>query len=78
MIGMPPSARQIPAHPELHARDFAGCYAEPLNYLVENRMMELGIDPAKIGVGDPDHDIRHAAFHAPRGGWRRQHAGRED
>ena len=62
MIGMPPSARQIPAHPELHARDFAERYAEPMNYHVENRMMELGIDPAKIGVSDADHRIWHAAF----------------
>jgi hypothetical protein len=62
MLGTPPSARQIPAHPQLHARDFAERYAEPLNYHVENRMMELGIDPAKIGASDADHGIRHAAF----------------
>ena len=34
--------------PAGHARDFAERYAEPLNYHVENRMMELGIDPLKI------------------------------
>jgi hypothetical protein len=31
-------------------------------FLVENRMMELGIDPLKIRVGEPEHGIRHAAF----------------
>ncbi len=41
---------------------FAERYAEPLNYYVENRMMELGIDPLRIGVGEPEHGIRHAAF----------------
>ena len=48
--------------PAAHARDFAERYAEPMNYHVENRMMELGVDPAQIGVGNPDHGIRHAAF----------------
>jgi len=46
----------------VHARDFAERYAEPLNYHVEIRMMELGIDPLKIGVGEAEHGIRHAAF----------------
>ena len=62
MIGTPPSERSIWHNPAAHARDFAERYAEPMNYHVENRMMELGIDPAQIGVGDPDHGIRHAAF----------------
>ncbi len=48
--------------PAAHARSFAHRYAEPMNYLIENRMMELGIDPAQIGVGDPARGIRHAAF----------------
>ncbi len=47
---------------EAHAREFAERYAATLNYHVENRMMELGIDPAQIGVGDAEHGIRHAAF----------------
>ncbi len=62
IVGTPPSRRPMWHDPAAHARDFAHRYFEPLNYLVENRMMELGIDPAKIGVGDPDHDIRHAAL----------------
>jgi hypothetical protein len=33
-----------------------------LNCHVENRMMELGIEPLKIGVGDPEHGIRRATF----------------
>ena len=62
MIGTPPSERSMWHNPAAHARDFAQRYAEPMNYHVENRMMELGIDPAQIGVSDPDHGIRHAAF----------------
>ena len=44
-----------------HARDFAERYAEPMNYHVENRMMELGIQ--EIGMPDANHGIRWAAFH---------------
>jgi hypothetical protein len=62
MTGTPPSARSIWHVPKSHARDFAERYAQPMNYHVESRMMELGIDPAQIGVGDPDHGIRHTAF----------------
>jgi hypothetical protein len=62
MVGTPPSQRPIWHDTAAHARDFAHRYFEPLNYHVENRMMELGIDPPKIGVGDADHGIRHAAF----------------
>jgi hypothetical protein len=62
MIGTPPSKRSMWRDPNAHARDFAERYAEPMNYHVENRMMELGIDPAQIGVGDPDRGVRHAAF----------------
>lgn len=50
MVGLPPSARQVPADAGLHARDFAHRYAEPMNDLVENRMMELGIPPDRIGA----------------------------
>ncbi len=62
MIGTPPSQRPLWHDPAAHARSFAQRYAEPLNFLVENRMMELGINPLQIGVGDPEHGIRHAAF----------------
>src|SRR4051794_17987489 len=60
MIGTPPSARQIPANAELHALDFAHRYAEPMNYHVENRMMELGIDPNRIGARK--YGFPHRAF----------------
>jgi hypothetical protein len=43
MIGTPPSERLMWHDPAEHARDFAERYAEPMNYHVENRMMELGI-----------------------------------
>jgi hypothetical protein len=36
--------------PAEHARDFAERYAEPMNYHVENRMMELGIPTDRIGA----------------------------
>jgi hypothetical protein len=62
LIGTPPSKRSMWHDPAEHARDFAERYAEPMNYHVENRMMELGIDPLKLGVGDPEHGIQHAAF----------------
>jgi hypothetical protein len=62
MIGTPPSRRPMWHDSAAHARDFAERYADPLNYHIENRMMELGIDPLKIGVGDAEYGIRHAAF----------------
>jgi hypothetical protein len=62
MIGSPPSARQIPADPALHALDFAQRYAEPIDYLVSQRMLELGIDSKHIGSSDLTQGIRHAAF----------------
>ena len=63
VIGTPPSARQIPAHPELHALDFAERYAEPLNYHAEQVMIDLGISDNQIGASAPLHGIRHATFH---------------
>jgi hypothetical protein len=50
MIGTPPSARQVAADPGLHAVDFSHRYTEPMNYHVENRMMELGIPTDRIGA----------------------------
>jgi hypothetical protein len=43
MVGTPPSARQVSADPAMHAVDFSHLYAEPMDYHVGNRMMELGI-----------------------------------
>jgi len=67
MIGTPPSARPMWHDPAAHARDFAARYADPINYHVENRMMELGIPTGRIGFPDPDAGNRWAAFH-PGGG----------
>ncbi len=70
MSGLPPSARQIPAHPELHALDFAECYVEPLDYHAAQIMTELGIHTDKIGESAPLHGVRHATFH-----WRKRTGG---
>jgi hypothetical protein len=50
MIGTPPSQRSAWHDPLDHACDFAERYAEPMNFLVENRMMELGIPTDRIGA----------------------------
>ena len=50
MTGTPPSERPIWHDPAEHARDFAERYADPMNYHVENRMMELGIPADRIGA----------------------------
>ena len=52
MIGTPPSKRPMWHDPAEHARDFAERYAEPMNYHVENRMMELGIPTDRIVRGN--------------------------
>ena len=50
MIGTPPSKRS-PWHDLVdHAKDFAERYAKPMNYHVENRMIELGIPTDRIGA----------------------------
>src|SRR5262245_10588114 len=43
------AARQSPANPGGHAADFSHRYKQSINYHVESRMMELGIDPQQIG-----------------------------
>jgi len=48
--------------PAAHARDFAERYAEPMDYLAAQRMMELGIPHSQIGRPDPDHGGRWRAF----------------
>ncbi len=50
MTGTPPSARQVPAHPELHALDFAERYAELLDYHAAQTMIALGIPRDQIGA----------------------------
>lgn len=63
MTGPPPSARLDPVDPAQHAHDFALRYAEEMDYLASQRMLELGIDPDAIGSSDLTHGIRHAAFY---------------
>ena len=60
MIAMPPSQRPMWDDPVKHARDFAERYAEPMNYHVEKRMMELGIDTDRIGARK--YGYPHRAF----------------
>jgi hypothetical protein len=63
MIGTPPSARQVPADPGLHAVDFSRRYFEPMDYHAGNRMTELGIAIDQIGSRDAARGIPHASFH---------------
>ncbi len=60
MIGSAPSQRPLWHDAAEHARDFAERYAEPMNYHVENRMMELGIPTERIGARKYGHP--HRAF----------------
>lgn len=62
MTGPPPSARCLPMDPVRHALDFSLRYAEQMDFLAYQRMLELGIDPDSIGSSDLTHGIRHAAF----------------
>jgi hypothetical protein len=70
MVGTPPSARAIRSDSIAHALDFANRYAEPLDYVVSQRMMELGIPDDQIGRPDPQSRGRWLAFfpHEGNGG----------
>ena len=46
-----------------HAQDFSERYSEPLDYHAGKTMLDLGIDPQRIGAPDPDNGFKHAAFH---------------
>ena len=70
MIGSAPSERPMWHDPAEHACDFAERYAEPMNYQVENRMMELGIPTDRIGARK--YGYLHRAFLAGGDDWRRQ------
>jgi hypothetical protein len=63
MIGTPPSARQIPADPEEHARRFANEYADFLERFVEGRMHALDISEEQIGFADRSRGLPWAVFH---------------
>ncbi len=53
-----------PPDPAGHAADFAARYAEPMDYHVAQRMLDLGIPPEEVGSGDGGQGIRHTAFMA--------------
>jgi hypothetical protein len=66
MIGLPPSARGLKAIPddiEEHAKDFATRYWELLEAIARKRMRAVGVPDDRIGMLDPDHAFRLAAFH---------------
>jgi len=62
MTGPNPSALAIPTDAADHAADFASRYAEPMDYLVSQRMFDLGIAIGQIGTSDVEHGIVHASF----------------
>jgi hypothetical protein len=52
-----------PSDPAAHAQDFGRRYADWADYVVSQRMLDLGIPPERIGSSDLLFGIRHAAFH---------------
>src|SRR4051794_32572793 len=68
MVGTPPSARSMWYEPAAHARDFAQRYAEALDYVASEHMMQLGIPDRQIGALDVEHGIQNAAFMPHEGG----------
>ena len=67
MIGTPPSARQVPADPGLHARQFANDHADRFENLIEGRMHELGIPEKHMGLPDASRGLPWAVFHPNTG-----------
>jgi hypothetical protein len=59
-IGRPPSTLRVPVDAAEHASDSAGRYAEQMDYLVSQRMMDLGIPVDQIGASP--HNFPHAAL----------------
>jgi len=65
MIGTPPSQRPaIPEDPAEHAAEFGRRYFGWADYVVSQRMIELGIDRNRIGEPDIDNGMVNAAFHS--------------
>src|SRR6266403_1639786 len=52
-----------PEIPADHAEDFAHRYSSWVDFVVSQRMLDLGIPAERIGASDHEHGIRHAAFH---------------
>ena len=70
MIGIPPSAQNVPADPLAHAREFANEYADNLENYVEGRMHSLGVPEERIGMPDQSRSMPWTVFHpnGTRGG----------
>jgi hypothetical protein len=67
MIGTPPSARPLWHDPAAHARDFAEPYAEPMDLVVPQRMVELRIPDDQNGRPDPNSGGRWRTFFPDEG-----------
>jgi hypothetical protein len=63
MIGTPPSARQIPEDPLIHAKQFANEYADQLEHYVEGRMHAFNLPDHQIGFADGTRGLPWAVFH---------------
>jgi hypothetical protein len=68
MIGSPPSQRPMWHDPAEHAKDFAHHYADDLDLVVTQRMVDLKIPHRQIGARDVEHGIQIAAFIPHEGG----------
>ncbi len=63
MIGTPPSRRQIPESPLIHAKQFANEYVDRLEHDVEGRMHNFNLLDDQIGFADRTRGIPWAVFH---------------
>jgi len=52
-----------PSEPADHAEDFSRRHAEELDIVAGQVMMDLGIDPKRLGATDPE-DLTYKTFHA--------------
>jgi hypothetical protein len=73
MIGLPPSARGLidrpPGNAADHAEDFSRRYAEALDIVAGQAMMDLGVPDDNMGARDPDRNReRHSFFPSDRTG----------
>ena len=50
-------------NPADHAEDFSRRYANDLDVAAGQVLLDLGIDPDRIGANDPDDGFRHKVFH---------------
>ena len=62
MIGIAPSARNVPADPSAHPRGFSNEYVDDLENYVEGRMHALGVPEDQIGMADKSRNMPWACF----------------